>query len=121
MARSSKSSSSNIYSQHSTRHAEDLADRSLRNEFVNPADAHGIVPSTLRTIAPDVEVKHLHSGTGSGDRSRSHKGEITGGSDKVTNDRQRHENTPVEFREAGAGGFPRAARDQQGRRVSESP
>jgi len=49
MARS-KSSSSNIYSQHDHRDAIDIADRGVRGEFVHPSDAFGIVPSTPSVI-----------------------------------------------------------------------
>lgn len=41
---------SNIYSQHSHRSAERLADDSMAGKFINPADAHGIVPDKLRPL-----------------------------------------------------------------------
>ncbi|HUN61900.1 MAG TPA: hypothetical protein VMU53_07915 [Candidatus Sulfotelmatobacter sp.] len=68
MARS-KSSSSNIYSQHDHRDAIDIADRGVRGEFVHPSDAFGIVPSTLG-LGNEVEFKSLTKNTGSPMRRR---------------------------------------------------
>ena len=104
-----RKSSSSIYGTQDYREALDIADRSLKGEILHASDAFGLVPSLLGEIKPDVTV-HNKGESSSHDKARTHDGEITGGSDKVTNDRQRHEKTPVDLHEAGAEAF----REQRG-------
>lgn len=109
MARKS-ASSSNIYGRIDHSEAIDIADRSMRGEFVHEPDSFGIVPGGLAEIRRDV----IHDRGGENtakDRARTHN-KITpdAGNDDVTNNRASHERKPVDFSEAGAEAF----RDQHG-------
>jgi len=107
MARSRRSSS-NIHSTHDHVKAFDIADRSLRGEFVHPGDAIGVIPEKL--AVPDVEFKHLTKDTGTGDSSKGNLNQHKGIGETPGHPKATHEKTPVDFSRAGAEAF----REQHG-------
>jgi hypothetical protein len=80
--------SSSIYGSDPQGLADDIADRSLRGEIVNESDGFGQVPSTM--FGTDVIEKNSGS-TGKPDKAKTHKGDVAGGSDDVTNEHAAHE------------------------------
>ncbi len=84
---SNRNSSSNIYSEHFNDRAEEIADRTLNGEFVNPADAFGTVPDTAFGTA----VIRPNDGRSARDKARTHEGGLESGNDDVTNVHAEHE------------------------------
>jgi hypothetical protein len=87
-----KSPESSIYGIVDNSYADDLADRSLNNEVIVPTDTIGW---TLRRDLPDHilpdDGPQTEGVTGSHKGGHTHKGDVAGGSDEVTNAHASHE------------------------------
>lgn len=103
MARKSVSSS-NIYGRIDHSEAIDIADRSMRGEILHAPDGFGLTDTLHTEIKKDVTV-HNDSNSGHPDKARTHKGDIDGGSDSVTNNRASHEKKPIDYESAGADAY----------------
>ena len=98
MSRQSKRNEEcNLYSTHYNDLGERIAADALDNRSI-PTDTIGLAPEVARIGADIVE---LNTGrTGASKDGKTHKGEVTGGSDEVTNEHSRMERRSLKDRPA---------------------
>jgi hypothetical protein len=82
--------SENIYGHITNSAAESIASAALDNVSISTNDDLFKTPETAKGF--EGEIIHLNTGiTGSAKGGHTHKGDVTGGSDEVMNDRAAHE------------------------------